>query len=245
MALSHDQLLDLLRRVARPVPGAMALARWLHRRIDPGLRAIAKAERVFAGELFQPWPTTETNRYPALFDALAERLARLPAPRVLSFGCASGEEMRALRDRLPLAQLTGIDANARAIAAARAADPSPLSRYRHAARPDPGETFDAVLAMAVFRHGQLSADQAGDCSALLPFARFEAGVAMLDACLEPGGYLMIGNAQLRFCDTRIARRYAVEPQRLAPVPGDPRYGCDNRRLSDETYDEVLFRKLAG
>ena len=41
-------------------------------------------------------------------DALAERLAGLPEPRILSFGCSSEVEVRALRSRLPQARITGI-----------------------------------------------------------------------------------------------------------------------------------------
>jgi len=240
MARSRDKLLETLRRIARPVPGAMALGRWLRRRIDPEQRAMARAERTFPDDMFQPYPTTSHNRYPELFDALAERLANLPAPRVLSFGCATGEEVRALRSRMPRARIVGVDANARALSKARAADPQ--GEYRLAARIDPGERWDAILALAVFRHGKLAAESPVDCSPMLPFARFEAGVAMLDACLETGGYLAIGNANFRFRDLSFADRYHVEPPRLAPVPGDPRYGRDNRLLVGETYDELLFRK---
>jgi len=236
-----DKRLVALRRAAQLVPGGLALGRWLRRRIDPELRAIAVAERAFAGELFQPYPTTLPERYPALFDALAERLSALPAPRVLSFGCASGEEVRALRRRMPQARITGIDANARAIALARAADPT--GDYRCAARIEPGEPWDAILALAVFRHGRLKAERPADCSAVLPFARFEAGVAMLDACLAPGGYLAIGNANFRFTDTALAGRYAVEPPRMPPADGDPRYGPDNRLREGDIYDELLFRKV--
>lgn len=235
-----DKRLGTIRKAAQLVPGGIALARWLRHRIDPELRAIAVAERTFPDDLFQPYPTTSAERYPALFDALAERLSALPAPRVLSFGCASGEEVRALRSRLPHARITGVDANARAITLARAADPT--GDYRCAARIEPGEQWDAILALAVFRHGRLYAERPADCAAVLPFARFAAGVAMLDTCLAPGGYLAIGNANFRFGDTALAGRYAVEPPRLAPVEGDPRYGPDNRLCGMVVDDEVLFRK---
>ena len=234
--------LEPLRRAARRVPGAMAAGRWLHRRLDPELRAIECSQRTHGPALFQPFPDTCEERYPALFDALAARLALLEAPRILSFGCSSGEEARALRRRLPRARITGIDANARAIARARRADRDPLSRYVCTSRVPPDERFDAILALAVFRHGELEALRPGSCAAILPFARFCAGIAMLDAALEPGGWLAIWNAQFRFADTPAAPRYRSEPLAMLTPPQALLYGPDDRRLIGATYAEALFRR---
>lgn len=228
---------------ARRTPGAPQIGRLIKRMFDADLRAVHRV-RATPGA-FQPWPQTGENRYPQLFDALAQRLAPLPAPRILSFGCSTGEEVRALRRRLPHARITGIDINPRAIAKARAADDHPLSGYRHAAAPDPADRFDAVLALAVLRHGDLEAFQPDDCSAIMPFARFAEGVAMLDACLADGGWLAVFNAHFRFCDTPLAARYAADPFRMtdANTPPDVIWGADNRRIHGQPYAQVLFRKL--
>ena len=236
----HDAL-EPLRRIARTVPGGMAAGRWLRRMLSPELRAVAKLRKRHSGVLFQPFPDTFEERYPALFDALARRLAHLPAPRVLSFGCSSGAELRALRKRMPQAQLTGIDLNPRALAQARAADPT--SEYREAAAPRPGERFDAVMALAVFRHGELEAQRPDDCGAILPFARFAQGIAALDAVLEPGGWLAIWHAHFRFTDTPTAAGYTIDALRLANPAQDILWGPDNRRLDGVSEPAVLFRKI--
>jgi hypothetical protein len=220
----------------------MAAGRWLHRRLDPELRTIERLRRDCPASLFQPFPETSEERYPELFDALAERLAPIAAPRILSFGCASGAEVRAMRRRIPDARITGMDANPRAIAKARGADRHPLSRYLLADRIDPAERFDAVLALAVFRHGELEAFQPDSCSAILPFSRFAAGVAMLDACLVAGGWLAIWNAHFRFADAPKAARYAIDPFRTPDAPQTLLYGPDDRRLDRASYADVLFRK---
>ncbi|MBK9011496.1 class I SAM-dependent methyltransferase [Novosphingobium sp.] len=242
-AAEHRDRLEPLRMAARLVPGGMALGRWLRRTVDPDLREIARLRHAEAGQLFQPFPDTSEDRYPTLFDALAERLADLEAPRLLSFGCSSGAEVRALRRRLPLARITGIDLNRRALGKARAADRDPRSVYRQAAAPDPGERFDAVLAMAVFRHGELEARRPASCSTVLPFARFAEGIAALDEVLEPGGWLAIGNAHFRFADTPAAANYEADPLRIADAPPQALlYGPDDRQLAGVTEPAVLFRK---
>lgn len=152
-ALSNGE--HSFRRLAKRLPGAGPVAKFVRRIVLPEHREIDRLQRDEAHWLFQPFPTTGEDRYPGLFDALVRHLADIPSPRVLSFGCSSGEEVRALRKRLPGAKIVGIDLNRRMIAKARLADPSPLSEYRCDGAPRPDERYDAVLALAVFRHGSI------------------------------------------------------------------------------------------
>lgn len=235
--------LEALRRVAGRLPGGMALGRRLRRLLDPALREIARLEASTGADVLQPFPDTFDDRYPTLFDAIATRLERIPAPRILSFGCSSGAEVRALRRRLPGAKLMGIDPNRRALAQARAADPA--GDYREATAPPPGKRFDAILAMAVLRHGRLEADRPATCTAILPFSRFAAALDRLDAALEPGGWLALGNAHFRLADWHGAARYAAD-ETLFEHLSWPRllYGADDRRLESGDAVPVLYRKLA-
>lgn len=241
-APSRDRL-EALRRIARHVPGGMAAGRWLHRRLDPELREIDRLRREEAGRLFQPFPDTWDDRYPELFDALAERLEGLKAPRILSFGCSSGAEVRALRHRMPSARIVGLDLNRRALASARRADPR--GDYRLASAPEAGERFDAVLALAVFRHGVLEAERPQSCTEILPFARFAEGLGALDAVLEPGGWLAICNAHFRLADSPLCSGYRADPLRLTNLPADrgPLYGPDDRLIAGAGETDVLFTKL--
>lgn len=231
-----------LRSTARRLPGARALVRLLRRLLLPHHREIHRLKRDEANRLFQPYPTTAEERYPPLFDRLAACLSDLSEPRILSFGCSTGEEVRALRRRLPNARIVGIDLNRRAIARARAADPGALSEYRCDGAPRDGERFDAVLAMAVFRHGDLEYHRPDSCAKILPFARFATGLAMLDRALEPGGWLALYNQQFRLADTPLAAHYDVDPLSLAPLT--LLYDADNRRIDDASETNALFRKLA-
>ena len=238
---SPDRL-EPLRRLARLVPGGMALGRRLRRLSDPDLREIARLQSEQAGNLLQPFPDTSEERYPDLFDALAERLADLPAPRILSFGCSSGAEVRALQRRMPAARIVGLDLNRRALAQAKASDPA--GDYRLAAAPRPGERFDAILAMAVLRHGQLEADRPETCAAVLPFSRFAAALAALNDALEPGGWLAIGHAHFRFADWPGAAHYAADPAQFAGVSAPALlYDQANQRIDMPQQIAVLHRKL--
>src|SRR4051812_13585169 len=60
-----------------------------------------------ARELHQTTPYTEEDRYPELM-GLAAKL-RPGAKRILSFGCATGEELLTLRRYFPSAELVGAE----------------------------------------------------------------------------------------------------------------------------------------
>jgi SAM-dependent methyltransferase len=240
MAGESKRAMTMLRRMLRALPGARMAAARIRALRDPDFGMVERLRRTAGGALFQPYTDTWDERYPELFDRLAVLLALLPAPRILSFGCSSGAEVRALRRRLPGARITGIDINPRMIARAIAADPS--GTYRVAATPDPGERFDTVLALAVFRHGILEAEQPDDCAPHLPFARFAEGTTMLDAVLEPGGWLAVWNAHFRFADTPAGARYTADPLRMADPHQPLVYGPDNRKLPGGDYPPALYRK---
>ncbi|MBD3730318.1 MAG: class I SAM-dependent methyltransferase [Sphingomonadales bacterium] len=196
-------------------------------------------------DLLQPSPHTWEERYPALFDALAERLAHFPQPRLLSFGCSTGEEVRALRRRLPDALIDAVEVNPRSIARARAAGSDPKTRYIVADRPDPAARYDAVLALAVFRHRELEGYAPSSCAGILPFASAAQAAARLDAVLVPGGWLAFANANFCLLDLLPDAGYAPEPERFGVPEAVTLYGPDDMRLSGEVYTPVLFRKPAS
>lgn len=234
---------EQLRRLARLVPGGMAAGRAARRWLDPDLREIIRLKREESAALLQPFPDTFEDRYPALFDALALRLADHPAPRILSFGCSSGAEVRALRRRLPRVRFTGIDPNRRALARARAADPH--GDYRAGTAPAEGDSFDAILAMAVLRHGALEAERPDRCDAVLPFERVAETVAGLERSLAPGGWLAVGNAHFRVSDCPAAAALWPDPQDFGQLSRpNLLYGPDGRRIESPGPVPVLFHKPA-
>jgi hypothetical protein len=197
--------------------------------------------------LFQPATVTRMDRHPALFDLVATRLASHSAPRLLSFGCSTGEEAFTLAHRLPEARIDAIDANPACIAQARRhADRihSKRTRFLCADAPDAfaPTRYDAVFCLSVLRHGDLESHRPARCTDLLPFARFAAAVEALDNCLLPGGLLILWGCNFRFTDTVTAARYrTIASPGAKPQPG-PFYGANDRLLPDDTYAAFVFVK---
>ncbi|WP_120716297.1 class I SAM-dependent methyltransferase [Tsuneonella amylolytica] len=224
----------------RPFSALRAFRRRLH---NPDLAALG---RMVAGgsdlAVLQPWTTSSEERYPALFDAVAGAFADRPDPRILSFGCAGGEEVRAHRRRLPDATIVGVDVNPRALERARRRDRNPLSCYLIGDRPPPGAPFDAALALAVFRHGEIERHRPDTCTPILPFAAAAATFAPLDAAIAPGGYLGWGHAHFRLADLPGGANYELVDT-CGLEPSTCLYGSDGFRV-EGTGPAGLFRKRA-
>jgi len=121
--------------------------------------------------LFQPYGTTFEDRYPPIFRFLRNHLSDGPERRLLSFGCSTGQEVFSLRRYFPAAFIRGIDINPRSIAhcqtqlSAEDRDRTDFIIADSAANEE-AEYYDAVLAMSVFRHGDLGT-QPPRCDRLL------------------------------------------------------------------------------
>lgn len=197
--------------------------------------------------LFQPYGSTYHDRYPEIFQQMRERIGDGANLRILSFGCATGEEVFSLRCVFPLANITGLDINPYNIAVCR----SRLRRIKDSklsfavAGSTAGEasaSYDAIFAMAVYRHGDLNmSPPPPKCDHRIRFADFEQSVTDLARCLKPGGLLVIQNAMFRFADTRVATEF--EPVlSLFPLQSVPFYGRDDCNLPSSFYPDVMFQK---
>lgn len=237
---------------ARRLVGAVPLYRWLREAISPHRRAVRIA-RETQGDLLLQWSSaTSADRYPPYFEALQRELAGVESPRILSFGCASGEEVFTLRRYFPAAELIGIDINSHAIALAQrqlAALPGQAAitfRCAGSLSSEPAGQYDAILAMAVLRHGELTRLRPDSCAEYLSFAKAERAVADLARCLKPGGLLMASNCNFRVIDMAPARQFDVAfSDPLGLTQPEPLYGPDNRKLESPANCEVIFRKKAG
>lgn len=103
------------------------------------------------------------------------------------------------------------------------------------------ETYDAIFAMAVFRHGDLST-RPPRCGHRIRFSSFDREIGELARCLKPGGFLAIQHAHFRFADTRAAAGFELVLD-VDSNPAVPVYGPDNRLAPQTAREGVLFRKL--
>lgn len=203
--------------------------------------------KAHGGQLFQPATMTWMDRHPGLFALARERLADRPAPRLLSFGCSTGEEAFTLARYFPSATIDAIDANPACIAQARKRGDRPAAdRIRFACADDisvfAAERYDAIFCLSVLRHGDLEALRPERCTGLLTFGRFAAMIESFDRQLRVGGLLVLWGCQFRFTDTKTALRYSAVPSLAVPPQQGPFYGPDDRRLADERFAAFVFAK---
>lgn len=233
------------KRAVRAMPGAAHLIPLYRFAKGTDARYASLWRRAVPG-LFQPFATTQMDRYPTLFRFALDTLGDDPSTRLLSFGCSTGEEVFSLRRYFPQAVIWGIDINPRNIARCRAslsrlADDRLSFAVAASAAGEEAGSHDAVFAMAVFRHGELG-DFPPLCSHLLRFDAFEQALTELAACLKPGGLLFLRHANFRFTDTRLADGFDL----LLEAPKNsatPIYGRDERLLAPQpALEGVAFRK---
>lgn len=217
--------------------------------LSPVKAATLRLERSARGELLQPATNTWTDRHPLLFAATASHLDDVARPRLLSFGCSTGQEVFTLTHYLPHAQIDAVDINPACIARARRdarrrSDWTAVT-FSCASRPDPAREayYDAVLCLSVLRHGRLEAEMPGSCNDIMPFERFAATINQLDRALRPGGLLVLWGCHFRFLDTVVARRYRVLRVPAVRPQAAPFYGPDDSRLTVRSYSDFLFQKL--
>ena len=199
--------------------------------------------------LYQYRTITSSNRYPRIFAFLGERLKGVPSPRILSFGCATGEEVFTLREYLPGAHVKGIDINPANIARCRerqrVSGGDPLVEFEAkgtAAGEAPG-SYDAVLAMAVFQRPQIKTNpDIASCEEFIRFEDFEQAVTELASCVKPGGYLAIVHSAFRFADAGVAAGFSVELENEPGAVFFPRFDRENRRIPGLSPEQVIFRR---
>ena len=190
------------------------------------------------GEVHQTTADTAEDRYPELFDHLAELMPR--PRRVLSFGCSTGEELVSLRRRFPRAEIVGAEINARSrrLAVRRTArDPLTAVVSPDAIR----GSFDLIFALAVLQREphKIAEMQVEDLSTFYPFERFDAAVTSLSRRLDSGGLFCIDSAHYRLEDSSAVRE--LEPVEESPLATGLLFGPDGRRLRG-AKSPTIFRK---
>lgn len=237
-ALKRIPLLTPLVRAGRVIFDPATRSTWMLRHFGPGL-------------FFQPSNVTMLNRYPEFFAFTRDRLMNQSDVRILSFGCATGEEVFSLSKYLPEADILGIDINPLNIAECRrrfAKNPNPrlsVKRANSTADEEP-ESFDAIFCMAVLRHGELVATIPERCDHLIRFEDFDHIVRGFEHCLKPGGYLALRHCHFRFAETAVAARFSPVFE-ADPISGGkaPLYDRNNRRLLGSMISDGIFKKRSS
>lgn len=235
-----------LRALAKQIPGAVPVVRFLRRLMVPHERHLHRLKNDEKSGLLQHSTLTIRNRYPTLFRFVASDLEDVQTPRILSFGCSTGEEVFTLVEYLPHGSITGIDINPNSIKKCRsslAEEPRSNVSFKCAGsvRDELDEYYDAIFCLAVTRHPDLAAERPDSCEEFLPFEKFDALMSDLCRILKPGGLLVVWNSHFRFGDCDAAHWFRTVYHNSVPIQ-NLLYGPDNRRIDGAAYTEAIFRK---
>ena len=153
------------------------------------------------------------DRFSVIFSACKEYFKDRKDIRILSFGCATGEEVIALRYYFPDVTIIGAKVNKYCLEV--------CNRRRHnkkmifidstdeeIAKYGP---YDVIFCMAVFQRTpeQITLDEVKNIKRMYPFEKFEGQICKLDQQLNEKGLLVVHYSQYDFADTRIAGHYEV------------------------------------
>jgi 2-polyprenyl-3-methyl-5-hydroxy-6-metoxy-1,4-benzoquinol methylase len=200
-------------------------------------------------EAFQPFNDTRPDRYPRIFAFVQSELGAQSDIRILSFGCATGEEVFSLRRYFPRAAIKGIDINPGNIAAARrrlrrARDPRLSFDLSSSTATEPAASYDAIFCMAVLRHGNLARPGVTRCDHLIRFEDFAKTVEDCGRCLKPRGLLVIRHSNFRLSDTPASTAFETI-LRIPTAHNTPLFGPDNTLIGGIDYPDTVFRKTGS
>ena len=148
---------------------------------------------------------TALDRYPEVFKFVSDLVLENTnvVPRILSFGCSTGEEPLTFRTKyFQNAEIYGVDISSDALELARRKSIKSKAYIKFCTpveMPELGE-FDAIFAMSVLCRWPATKDKT-EISEIFPFRDFEHGLSEIVDRVKVGGYLTIYNSNYRFEDS--------------------------------------------
>ncbi|MBP1638426.1 MAG: class SAM-dependent methyltransferase [Bacteroidetes bacterium] len=151
---------------------------------------------------------TAFNRYPSLFRACADYLNSIEHPKILSFGCSTGEEVFSIGQYLPHATIMGIDINLWCLKQCwkRNHNSNYTFAHRFSKEFEWASNFDAIFCLAVFQRTENRTNKNENRSVFL-FEKFESDITLLDKKIKPNGLLIIDHSDFNFEETCVASAY--------------------------------------
>jgi trans-aconitate methyltransferase len=193
---------------------------------------------------FQGPTFTARDRSPVVFEQCAKYLQHIVRPKLLSFGCSTGEEVFTLSAYMPDATITGVDINQWCVRQCIKKNKSERLHFYHrlSGEFDTGSDYDAIFCIAVFQRGENRFFKERITKGFT-FQQFESEIALLDKKLKPGGLLIVNHSDFSFADTEIARRYSpLAFEGNKKLYNRPLFDRNNIRISETTECYRVFVK---
>jgi methylase of polypeptide subunit release factors len=184
------------------------------------------------------------NRYPQLFEIAAKELKDTPNPKILSFGCSTGEEVFTIKQYIPNADIIGIDINRRAISIAKKRDPIRAFRFFHYLDNEwtLEAPYDCIFAMAVFQRPEHRDSNRKTTLDSFPFNKFEQMVGELDSLLKPEGLLVIEHSDFSFQDLPFSKKFSTSEMEQPVKRERPILSKQNVKVSSSHVSHCIFIK---
>jgi hypothetical protein len=183
---------------------------------------------------YQAATYTFINRFPVLFEQCATYFKDCPSPKLISFGCSTGEEVFTLANYLPQAEIIGVDINKWCLKQCVKKNSNPKITFVNRLSPkyEVINNADAVFCLAVFQRTENRINKVEVIKAGITFEKFEQEIVLLDKKLKVGGLLFIDHCDFRFADTNVAQYYeALTFENNSRFRDRYLYGSDNKLMA--------------
>jgi 2-polyprenyl-3-methyl-5-hydroxy-6-metoxy-1,4-benzoquinol methylase len=209
----------------------------------PSYRSQIMYRHKYRNEYHQFSNFTKYNRYPDLFKMVQSHFEYQKNVKLLSFGCATGEEAQTLAQYLPQAHIIGTDINEWCLKEAKRKYPTQLFLHSLSNGFEQEQGFDAIFCLAVFQNPQNRHDPNRTTSAYT-FSQFEKQLTELDKKLKPNGLLFIDHADFSFIETALMPRYQIANfLNNQIVRQRPIFNAKNQKIADTNMSFRIFRKI--
>jgi hypothetical protein len=187
------------------------------------------------------------DRYPKIFSVCRDYLIGNPNLRILSYGCATGEEVLTLRNYLPTAFIVGAEINRHSLSLCRKhkVDDRIVFLEPHPAKIREMGPFDAIFCLAVLQRTPMRVVEKRIMSlkGIYPFEKFDEKVTELDSWLKTNGLLIVYHSQYLFTDASVASKYApLTTAKDIPNKG-PLFDRNSSRWDNAPTNYSVFVKM--
>lgn len=200
---------------------------------NPRYRSEQVSRIRYSNKIIQVSTYTKENRYPVLFKQIAEELKDIENPKILSFGCSTGEEVLSLKQIIPNAGITGVDINYWCIKTARRNNPYSDCQFifSHSIDWKKRQFYDCILALAVLQKSKNREPHRMETTCSFGFEDFENVVVQLSHRLKRGGIFVLDHSDYRLTDVSIFD--------LLFTTGND-YPISRSRISFDTSNNISF-----
>lgn len=195
--------------------------------------------------MLQTSAASSRNRYPQLFEIATKELKEIQKPKILSFGCSTGEEVFSIKEYIPNADIIGVDINHRSLAVARKKDVSHQHEFFHFNNDEweKENHYDCIMALAVFQRSEHREEGRTQSLSSFQFQQFSNHMSRLDSLLKKNGILILDNTDYSFKDLELSKNYVVSEFDSLTEKPRPVYSKESIKTSSSSQINRVFKKI--